>query len=274
MHSPAAGSLRFPGGVASASPSQQWRFPSSPPSDTASSEGSSSSSLLGHGSEEKQQLPSHSYYPSSSTHRRQPSQLSTLTAGFPGRRRLIPLVLLAGFTLWLLSSSVEVAENADLGYSYSESSPRTPSEQDEALPRMRYSLAKWIPTSIFRRPSSYISSSKTSSITASDNRIKRANWQSPTPSLPVDATLSERLQDLWDAPLSEPANWVQWNAQTCSRERVKQQQNDWITQDSALLWASLNSSSIREKRKAMVDYLVEAEKQGLMNPENCGSGRG
>lgn len=99
-------------------------------------------------------------------------------------------------------------------------------------------------------------------------------WQSPTPPLSPDASLNERLQSLWDAPLSEPANWVKWNSQTCSRDRVKQAQNDWITQDAALIWHSLNTTDIRRYRKGMIDYLVECEKQGLLDPKNAGEGRG
>ena len=82
------------------------------------------------------------------------------------------------------------------------------------------------------------------------------------------------MQDLWDAPLDEPANWVQWSQNTCPKERMSRAQNDWLVQDASHLWHSINSTQIRGFRKGMVDYLVECERQGLLDPKNAGEGRG
>lgn len=185
----------------------------------------------------------------------------------PQRRRVIPMFVTAVFCLILYTTLSSSAESEASNWPYP--------QPDETLPRAKYmQIQNWLPKAISRRPSAHIKAGG-SSITATDNWAKRAkSWQSPTPSMPLTASLQERLQDLWDAPISEQANWVQHNAQYCSRERVKQQQNDFITQDSALLWASLNTTNIREKRKAMIDFLMTAESKGLMKPENCGSGRG
>lgn len=177
------------------------------------------------------------------------------------RRRLLPLAVLALLSaLFLLSSS---------------SSPATfnPSSYGLSLPASGNGFARL--RGIFVRPSRYTSSAVTSSITSVDHHARRAqNWRSPTPALPLDAPLHARLQDLWDAPIEEPANWVKHNSATCSRERVKQAQNDWLTQEMAGTWHSLNSSDVRGYRKQMIDYLVEADRQAFMDPKKAGSGRG
>jgi hypothetical protein len=51
------------------------------------------------------------------------------------------------------------------------------------------------------------------------------HWQSPTPPLPLDAKLYQRLQDWRAAPIPEPALWVQFNLQTCPDDRVGKNAN-------------------------------------------------
>ena len=214
------------------------------------SSSNSDSSLLGH---EAQSRPS-----TASVMDRRPLQyLLHQLVGQTPRRRLIPLLALSFLSLLLIASFG--SKRATL-VSSSSSYPSPSSSQ-----------IGWI-HNIFRRPSKSIPHPKTSFITTDDTRTRI--WKSPTPPLPLDATLYERLQDLWDAPLDEPANWVKFNLQTCGRERVKQAQNDWLTQDSSYTWHSMNTSDTREKRKSMIDYLVEAEKKGLLDPDKAGTGRG
>lgn len=229
--------------------------------------------------------------PSSAVHRAI-GLLSAQTAHL-NRRRVWPLLVLATVSLVLLTSSNSLSS----GHAASEERPSTPSsastsaQQHDGPQGLRAATADWVDR-IFRRPSQSLPKPSTSYITGSTeyedddfDRIfrqkqssnsgkKQRVWKSPTAALPVDATLHERLKDLWDAPLDEPANWVKFNLETCSRERVKQTQNDWLTQDAAYTWHSLNSSDIREKRKGMIDYLVQAERNGLLDPARAGHGRG
>lgn len=186
-----------------------------------------------------------------------PAALSTIHARIHaggGRRRSLPLLISFILSLFIIASL-------------------TTSEKyiPESVSASRAKLSSFIEG--FRTPIKLPKAPPTSDITSTDSGSAQ-RWISPTPALPLTATLRERLQDLWDAPLGEPANWVKWNSQTCSRDRVKQAQNDWITQDAALIWHSLNSTDIKRYRKGMIDYLIECEKQGLMDPANVGEGRG
>jgi hypothetical protein len=183
-----------------------------------------------------------------------PAGLSAIHSLILGRRRPLPVLLFCFLSLFILASLTTSEEYI-------------PSSVSNSRAKLTSIFTSGFRTSI-RLPTAPPSSD----ITLDDDRPR--NWQSPTPPLPIDATLTERLQALWDSPLEEPANWVKWNSQTCSRERVKQAQNDWITQDAALIWHSLNSTDVKRYRKGMIDYLVECEKQGLMDPNNVGEGRG
>jgi len=171
------------------------------------------------------------------------------------RKLITPLALLSTFILLVASSD---------------------SNQRAQIKSTAYNAGHTLSGLVFRKPAGAqrfaASSPNLNRITT--NAPRRREWKSPQPALPLDASLHDRLQDLWDAPLSEPANWVKHNAQVCSKERVKMAQNDWITQDAALVWHSLNSTDIKNYRKNMIDFLVEAEKQGLMAPDKYGSGRG
>ena len=40
-------------------------------------------------------------------------------------------------------------------------------------------------------------------------------WPSPTPELPMDATLDQRLAEWQKMPISTAANWARFNAKTC-----------------------------------------------------------
>lgn len=182
------------------------------------------------------------------------SALNNLVLG-AGRRRPLPLLCFCIFSLFILASLTTSDEYIP-----------------DSVSASRAKLSSFIDG--FRASPIRLPKAPPSSDITLDESERVERWVSPTPALPVTATLRERLQALWDAPLSEPANWVKWNSQTCSRDRVKQAQNDWITQDAALIWHSLNSTDIRKYRKGMIDYLVECEKQGLMDPANVGEGRG
>ncbi|KAK9894544.1 glycosyltransferase family 71 protein [Cystobasidium minutum MCA 4210] len=171
-----------------------------------------------------------------------------------GRRRPLPLLCFCLVSLLVLASLTTSEEYIP-----------------DSVSASRAKLSSFIEG--FRRPIKLPKAPPTSDITLNDSG-RQEEWVSPTPPLPLTATLRERLEALWNAPLGEPANWVKWNSQTCSRERVKQAQNDWITQDAALIWHSLNSTDVKRYRKGMIDYLVECEKQGLMDPANVGEGRG
>lgn len=173
-----------------------------------------------------------------------------------GRRRPLPLIIFCLTSIFILAS-------------FTTSDEYIP----DSVSASRAKLSSFINDGFRITPIRLPKAPPSSDITL-DNGKRSEQWISPTPALPITATLRERLQSLWDAPLSEPANWVKWNSETCSRDRVKQAQNDWITQDAALIWHSLNSTDIKKYRKGMIDYLVECEKQGLMDPANVGQGRG
>lgn len=188
------------------------------------------------------------------------SAIHSLVFGGTGRRRPLQLICFILVCIFILASITTSEEYIPEGVSAS-----------------RAKLSSFIDgfrTSPIRLPKAPPSSDITLEDGDGHDGARREEWVSPTPPLPVSATLRERLQALWNAPLSEPANWVKWNSQTCSRDRVKQAQNDWITQDAALIWHSLNSTDIKKYRKGMIDYLVECEKQGLLDPANAGEGRG
>jgi len=183
------------------------------------------------------------------------SALNALVLG-AGRRRPLPLLCFCVFSLFVLASLTTSDEYIP-----------------DSVSASRAKLSSFV-DSFRASPIRLPKAPPSSDITLDESERGSEQWISPTPALPITATLRERLQALWDAPLSEPANWVKWNSQTCSRDRVKQAQNDWITQDAALIWHSLNSTDIKKYRKGMIDYLVECEKQGLMDPANVGEGRG
>lgn len=187
-----------------------------------------------------------------------PAALSSIHARIlgGGRRKPLPLLIFCFFSIFILASLTTSEEYIP-----------------ESVSASRAKLSSFIDG--FRSPIIRLPKAPPSSdITLDDSGRSDEQWISPTPALPLTATLRDRLQALWNAPLGEPANWVKWNSQTCSRDRVKQAQNDWITQDAALIWHSLNSTDIKRYRKGMIDYLVECEKQGLMDPANVGEGRG
>ncbi|EFP86879.1 hypothetical protein PGT21_029178 [Puccinia graminis f. sp. tritici] len=100
------------------------------------------------------------------------------------------------------------------------------------------------------------------------------HWQSPTPSLPPDAQLYQRLQAWRSAPIPEPALWVQFNLQTCPDDRVGKNANYDLLKRAHLMWATMNSTHVRNKREEMIQSLEEFEREGLMSEENYGHGRG
>ncbi|OAV96985.1 hypothetical protein PTTG_00082 [Puccinia triticina 1-1 BBBD Race 1] len=101
-----------------------------------------------------------------------------------------------------------------------------------------------------------------------------AHWQSPTPPLPSDSPLYLRLQDWKSAPIPEPALWVQFNLQTCPDDRVGKNANYDLLKRAHLMWATMNSTHVRNKREEMIQSLEEFERLGLMNEDHYGQGRG
>lgn len=101
-----------------------------------------------------------------------------------------------------------------------------------------------------------------------------ADWKSPTPPLPIDSKLSERLHAWGSSPIPEPAVWVQFNLLTCPDHRIGKNANYDLLRRAHLMWATMNSTHIKSKREEMIQHLVSSERLGLLNPQFFGQGRG
>jgi len=101
-----------------------------------------------------------------------------------------------------------------------------------------------------------------------------SEWQSPTPPLPLHAKLHQRLQAWRAAPIPEPALWVQFNLQTCPDDRIGKNANYDLLKRAHLMWATMNSTHVRDKREEMIRNLEESERSGLLDEKNYGNGRG
>lgn len=75
-------------------------------------------------------------------------------------------------------------------------------------------------------------------------------WESPTRPLPLQASLADRLKSWRDAPLPEPAVWVQFNLQTCSDHRVGKNANvDLLKVCSQSSARNISSSTNKQKHQ-------------------------
>ncbi|KAH8929995.1 glycosyltransferase family 71 protein [Atractiella rhizophila] len=110
-----------------------------------------------------------------------------------------------------------------------------------------------------------------SSLSPSDLRSEL--WQSPTPPLPLHATLDERLQSWIDAPLAEPSDMVAWHAQTCSSKLLHKNMNKVQLENSHILWSALNRSTLLSLRYELADHL-RSERKRIEGEEYHGQGRG
>ncbi|KNF06571.1 hypothetical protein PSTG_00444 [Puccinia striiformis f. sp. tritici PST-78] len=140
------------------------------------------------------------------------------------------------------------------------------------------SSQSWRDWSIWQLPSSSAWFSKYHLLAGDLTHSLRGNspthWQSPTPPLPLHSKLYQRLQEWRSAPIPEPALWVQFNLQTCPDDRVGKNANYDLLKRAHLMWATMNSTHVRDKREEMIKGLEESERIGLMNEEHYGEGRG
>ncbi|KAF8517044.1 mannosyltransferase putative-domain-containing protein [Hysterangium stoloniferum] len=90
--------------------------------------------------------------------------------------------------------------------------------------------------------------------------------------LPLNATLEERLHAFRNAPGLgwEPANFVQWNLETCSN--VVPNHNKDLLAKSSLVWGSLNSSSIIYHREKMARFLEGKKAAGAFESLHVAKG--
>ncbi|OCF42356.1 hypothetical protein I317_03860 [Kwoniella heveanensis CBS 569] len=97
-------------------------------------------------------------------------------------------------------------------------------------------------------------------------------------SLPVEATLRERL-DVWkNAPGGrgeikgeiEHGGFVQWSLEQC--DTISEQHNTHMIQHSANVWASVNRTSLHQYRMDLIDHMEHVLAEGLT--EQYGEGRG
>ncbi|WRT64911.1 uncharacterized protein IL334_001850 [Kwoniella shivajii] len=97
-------------------------------------------------------------------------------------------------------------------------------------------------------------------------------------SLPVSATLRERLDAWRDAPGGrgeiegevEHGGFVQWNLEQC--DTIHEQHNTHMIQHSANVWASVNRTSLHQYRMELIDHMEGVLASGVI--DNYGSGRG
>ncbi|KAI8445597.1 mannosyltransferase putative-domain-containing protein [Phakopsora pachyrhizi] len=142
--------------------------------------------------------------------------------------------------------------------------------------RNEHFWSSWsLPTSSFWVNLGLSSSNTANQLTNSISGSNSLNWESPTrPLLGKGITLHDRLKSWRNAPLPEPASWVQFNLQTCRDEIIRKNSNSDLLKRAHLMWAKLNSTHIRDKREELIGYLEEADRRGAFSPKNWGVGRG
>ncbi|GAA5928911.1 uncharacterized protein JCM15063_004005 [Sporobolomyces koalae] len=103
-----------------------------------------------------------------------------------------------------------------------------------------------------------------SRLNASDVSTPLEQWISPSPPLPPQSTLEERLQDFIDSPLSTAETHVRFNAQTCGSPSVKYNTNKLHQRENLAFWSGIDSERIREIRTETVRVLRDAAQQGRL----------
>lgn len=191
------------------------------------------------------------------------------------RKRFIPFTLVSILTLYFLYR-LSITSSSQPIKDHQQSDQNIVSSNDKSRSTSSY---KW--SSMWPIPSaslwlSNLAHHKNELTAALDGATggESASWPSPTPPLPIHASLKQRLRAWRMAPLPEPAVWVQFNLQTCSDHRIGKNANVDLLKRAHLMWATMNRTHYRNKREELITHLEKASRKGSLDPQNHGTGRG
>ena len=203
-------------------------------------------------------LPSHSSHPtiSSSIHRVHP-------------RRLAILLLVALITLYYLSSHpstlyIEIPPEL-VSNSLQLSSLLSPHNDSHSLLRTPTPLLHFSDPLFTFSPRSPCNSLTLSLSLSNSSQLQ--SWLSPTPPLPPNSTLSNRISSFLSAPLGSVQTHKKWNEQTCSNENpsIKYNTNQLHSRENRDWWDTLSDEEVRGKRQELVSVLERARKEGRID---------
>ncbi|GAA5982409.1 hypothetical protein JCM11641_006974 [Rhodosporidiobolus odoratus] len=95
-------------------------------------------------------------------------------------------------------------------------------------------------------------------------RPKSQTWLSPSPPLPLSASLSQRLDDFLSSPLAPPEVWTRFNRQTCGNPSVRRNANKLHSGANQKAWQGMDKHKVSEIRQELVGVLKKAEGDGML----------
>lgn len=103
----------------------------------------------------------------------------------------------------------------------------------------------------------------TLSLSLSNSSSQIESWLSPTPPLPPNSTLSNRIASFLSAPLGSVETHKKWNRQVCSNENpsIKYNTNQLHSRENGDWWDTLSEEELRGKRAELVSVLERARKE-------------
>lgn len=98
------------------------------------------------------------------------------------------------------------------------------------------------------------------------SRIHGQTWMSPSPALPLSASLSERLQLWLESPIAPQSNWTHFNRQTCGSEHVTRATNKLHERGNVAVWRRQNEAQVVATRRELISMLKTAVQEGRIPP--------
>ncbi|BGP14209.1 hypothetical protein JCM10213v2_002152 [Rhodosporidiobolus nylandii] len=89
-------------------------------------------------------------------------------------------------------------------------------------------------------------------------------WLSPSPPLPLHASLETRLKEFLSSPLAAPDVWARFNRQTCGNPSVRRNRNRVHVEAGRETWEGMGVERVRAIREELAGVLREAEASGRL----------